>query len=178
MIEGHSLRIRTIESEDLPLLKLWDSQEGRGSYQEFHFTSTVQYEQRFADGGYISDHFQLLMIEATVDEPTPIGLIYISFVREGLVHLGLVICEPSARGKGFGAQATRLIVRHLFENYPLARIEAETDYENIGAQKVLEAAGFTREGTLRSYRYHHHEWRDFVMYSILTKEALTDQTAK
>lgn len=173
MLEGNSVRIRTLERTDLPLLKQWDTQDGRGDYQEFHFTSTRELEMQFGDSAYISDRFLMLLIETLEADPAPIGLIYVSFMREGLVRLGVVICEQTTRGKGYGTEATTMIVRYLFENHPLMRIEAETDCGNIPAQRVLESAGFTREGVLRRYRYHHHQWRDFVLYSVLASEVLS-----
>ena len=42
------------------------------------------------------------------------------------------------------------------------RIEAETDVENLGAQRALEKAGFTREGVLRSAQWQRGGWHDLV----------------
>lgn len=168
MIIKDSIIIRTVKEEDLSLLGKWNSQQARGPYQEFQFDSLVNIKKNFNETGFNSEKFKTLIIE--VEEEKPIGLVYISFVRQGLVRIGLVICEEKYRSGGFGTKSTIMIVNHLFDNYPIARIEAETDNENIGAQKVLEKAGFIREGVLRSYRYHHNKWRDFVLYSILNSE--------
>lgn len=168
MMIKDSIIIRTVNEEDLSLLYKWNSQQARGSYQEFQFDSLVSIKKNYNESGFNSDKFKMLIIE--IENVKPIGLVYISFVRQGLVRIGLVICEENFRSGGFGAKSTKMIVNHLFDNYPIMRIEAETDNENIGAQKVLEKSGFTREGILRSYRYHHNQWRDFVLYSILNNE--------
>jgi diamine N-acetyltransferase len=164
MITVGDITIRTIASGDLPILMSWSDPEYRGPFQEYRFESATALEQEFAKDGFCSDRFQMLMIEAK--PATPVGLVYLNFIREGLVRIGLVLSEQS-RGGGVGSAVTAAIVSHLFANYPLVRIEAETDAENIGAQRVLEKSGFTREGVLRKYRYHHGAYRDFVMYSIV-----------
>jgi diamine N-acetyltransferase len=63
-----------------------------------------------------------------------------------------------------------MILKHLFNNYPLARIEADTDVNNKAAQKVLKSAGFLQEGRLRNYRYHHGKFNDSYLYSITRED--------
>jgi RimJ/RimL family protein N-acetyltransferase len=41
---------------------------------------------------------------------------------------------------------------------------------NLASQKVLEKAGFKREGILRKSAFERGEWRDFYVYSILREE--------
>jgi RimJ/RimL family protein N-acetyltransferase len=77
---------------------------------------------------------------------------------------------PEARGHGHGAAAQRLIADYLFANSPRERVEAGTEAGNIGEQKALEKAGFTREGVLRHACLRAGEWRDMVIYSKLRHE--------
>ena len=168
MLVKDKLIIRTIEKEDLDVLYRWNSQQARGLYQEFEFSSLVNITKEFEKNGFDTEKFKMLILE--LQDFQCIGLVYINFVREGLVRIGLVICEERCRNKGYGLKATNMIVRYLFDNYPIVRIEADTDHQNLGAMKVLEKSGFQREGVLRNYRYHHGQWRDFVMYSILKSD--------
>src|SRR4051794_22909038 len=58
---------------------------------------------------------------------------------------------PRARGRGFGSRAVGLLARWAVSEAPLARIEALVVPDNTASQRVLEKAGFQREGPLRSY---------------------------
>jgi RimJ/RimL family protein N-acetyltransferase len=58
-------------------------------------------------------------------------------------------------------------VRYLFAHTTVHRIEAVTDAGNIGEQRALEKAGFTREGVMRGISWRDGAWRDNVLYSIL-----------
>jgi len=168
MIEKNNIIIRTIKEKDLDTLSKWETPQIRGRYQEFHFRSRVEMEKKYNENGYISDELQVLLIE--FKDFGPAGLIFINFNREGLVNLGLVITETAKRNIGLGKKVLKMILKHLFNNYPLDRVEADTDVENIGAQKVLEANNFKKEGKLRNYRYHQGNWNDYFIYSITREE--------
>jgi RimJ/RimL family protein N-acetyltransferase len=74
---------------------------------------------------------------------------------------------PEARGRGYGTQAHRLLTRYLFAHTTVHRIEAATEAANLAEQRVLEKAGFTREGVMRGVFWRDGAWRDGVMYSLL-----------
>lgn len=79
---------------------------------------------------------------------------------------------PSARARGIGSTALRLLVEHLFAATDLDRVEASTDVTNAAAQRVLERCGFRREGVIRGAQYRAGERHDLVQFSILrTDEA-------
>ncbi len=160
----NSLRIRTITENDLEIISSWNNSASRGDFQEFNFESFRELELEYQKNGFISEQFKTLIFE---QEQKPIGLIYISAPRQGIFRLGLVICEATYRQKGVGTKVCKMIVKHLFDNYPCVRIESDTDIDNIPAQSVLEKSGFEREGVLRNYRFHHGKWRDSAIYSIV-----------
>lgn len=162
MIITKDFSIRAIEEKDIDFLYKLNSQEFRGNYQEFEFESKQSIRKQFDNGDLCTDKFKMLLAQK---DDKILGIIYISFVRPGLVNLGLVMCE-NERGKNLGTNITKSIVNHLFSNYDLARIQADTDINNIAAQKVLEKAGFMKEGIMSKYRFHHGKYNDSVLYAI------------
>ncbi|MFK4037548.1 GNAT family N-acetyltransferase [Nonomuraea wenchangensis] len=56
---------------------------------------------------------------------------------------------PGFRGKGFMTRTVRLLVDWAFERTPLHRIVAGTEAGNVASHRVLERAGFSREGVHR-----------------------------
>jgi RimJ/RimL family protein N-acetyltransferase len=71
------------------------------------------------------------------------------------------------RGRGFASRAARMVTDWAFATLDLARIEITVDPDNHASQRVAEAAGFTREGILRSYQVFKGGRMDAVMYSRL-----------
>jgi ribosomal-protein-alanine N-acetyltransferase len=62
-----------------------------------------------------------------------------------------------------------LLVRWAIDDVGMARIEALVEPGNIASQRVLEHAGFQREGCLRSYLVLQPDGRrtDALVYSLL-----------
>lgn len=74
-------------------------------------------------------------------------------------------------GKGIATAAVRKAVGEAFNKWKqLERLEAIADVENAGSQRVLEKAGFKREGVLRRYLVLKGEVRDMVMFSIVSTD--------
>ncbi|OMP03996.1 hypothetical protein CCACVL1_02216 [Corchorus capsularis] len=74
-------------------------------------------------------------------------------------------------GKGIVTRAVKMVADTIFEEWPhLERLEALVDVENVGSQKVLEKAGFQKEGVLRKYFIHKGKCRDRVMFSLLSTD--------
>lgn len=80
--------------------------------------------------------------------------------------------RSEARGRGVATRATRLVSRWALTDCGMKRLQLRADQRNVASQRVAEAAGFRREGVLRSSRFNARQGRrvDFVMYSLLADE--------
>ncbi|GMN46723.1 hypothetical protein TIFTF001_015898 [Ficus carica] len=75
-------------------------------------------------------------------------------------------------GKGIATQAVKMVAGTIFKEWPhLERLEALVDVENGGSQRVLEKAGFQREGVLRKYVVLKGKTRDMVIFSLLSTDS-------
>ena len=69
--------------------------------------------------------------------------------------------------------AVKLVISSVFEEFPdMERLEGFVNVEIKASQRVLEKAGFQKEGVLRKYVIVHGKTIDVIMYSCLK----TDQT--
>ena len=69
--------------------------------------------------------------------------------RQG--ELGIVIGEKRYWGKGYGRDAVRTIIHHIFTTTSLDRIYLYTFSNNYRAQRAFKAAGFREIGRGRRY---------------------------
>jgi RimJ/RimL family protein N-acetyltransferase len=58
--------------------------------------------------------------------------------------------RPEWRGMGYAKRAARLVSQWGFDAVGVARVVAGTAPDNVGSQRVLERAGFIREGYQRA----------------------------
>jgi RimJ/RimL family protein N-acetyltransferase len=75
-----------------------------------------------------------------------------------------------ARGRGYMARAVRLFCAWIFDSLAMDRVTIISQPGNRASQRVAENAGFTHEGTLRSYVVHKGERMDMESYSLLRGE--------
>ncbi|WMV34194.1 hypothetical protein MTR67_027579, partial [Solanum verrucosum] len=74
-------------------------------------------------------------------------------------------------GKGIVTKAVKIAVSNIFEEWPnLERVEAFVDVDNKGSQRVLEKAGFLKEGVLRKFRTIKGRSPDMVIFSFLSTD--------
>jgi RimJ/RimL family protein N-acetyltransferase len=87
-----------------------------------------------------------------------------------------IFLGPGGRNRGFGTEATRLIVGYGFERLALHRISLEVYAFNPRARRAYEKAGFRTEGVLRESLRYNGEWVDATVMSILAPEWATGNT--
>jgi RimJ/RimL family protein N-acetyltransferase len=78
--------------------------------------------------------------------------------------------SASARGRGVARRGLQLLCPFAFAELGVQRIELWIEPVNVASLRVAEAAGFRREGLLRSYMALGGERRDMLMYSLLPSD--------
>jgi ribosomal-protein-alanine N-acetyltransferase len=84
--------------------------------------------------------------------------------QPGVVGLGYWLI-PAARGQRFATRAARLASSWALDVAGMARVEAWVEPDNAASQRVLTAAGFEREGVLRSFLAFRDRRADAVVFS-------------
>ena len=85
-------------------------------------------------------------------------------------QLGILIGVPECQGKGFGAEAIRLLLDYGFATLGLHRIALHVYANNRRGIRCYEKCGFRHEGTLREARWWGAQWWDILEYAILEQE--------
>lgn len=101
-----------------------------------------------------------------------LGGVTLGNIRQGVSrsgHIGYWIGQKHA-GNGYMVDALDLLAGHAFDTMRLHRIEAACIPDNRRSVRVLEKAGFTREGLLRSYLKINGDWQDHYLYSLIVDD--------
>lgn len=166
------LRLRPLQESDLDALSVLFTPEG-DPWSNVEFMQSDLHKRRFSTDGGISDDSGLLSIEdergQLIGHTSWYSIHHAPTRAATALNVGVALFA-SARGRGYGAEAHRQLVRYLFATKLIGRIEAVTGADNPAERRTLESVGFSLEGILRHAGYWDGEWRDFVMYSILRGE--------
>ncbi len=85
-------------------------------------------------------------------------------------ELAFLLGEKKYWGKGYGADAARLVMEHAFKHLNLQRIYLGCFENNIGMNKLAMKLGFVQEGVRRKAVFNQGKFRDVVEYGILKNE--------
>lgn len=110
-------------------------------------------------------------------EAALLGGLTIGYIRRGVAQSCMIGYWMGARhaGQGHMFAALQLVIPYIFSGLELHRIEAACIPDNGRSVRLLEKAGFRREGYLRQYLKINGEWRDHVMFSMLADDPAAKQ---
>lgn len=76
-------------------------------------------------------------------------------------------------GQGIATMALKLALSSVFVAFPhMERLQALCNSDNISSQRVLQKAGFTKEGVLRKYIVIQGKTMDSAIYSFLSTDSI------
>jgi ribosomal-protein-alanine N-acetyltransferase len=156
-----------MEKEDLTLLLEWmNNPKFMGEFLPLTQWSRTELEK----AGQV-DPFEMKWFFIEKKDGSKIGYIFhfnmLHITMGKLLEIAYALL-PSERGKGYCTEATQLMVDYLFLSMDVSRVQAIISIGNKASERVLEKAGFTREGTIR--RHVRGARRDAYLYSILREE--------
>lgn len=173
------LRLRPLTSPDAPALAGYRNDPAVARYQSWIIPYTV------ADA-------TMLIEELAQSDPTVPGWFQYGIERrsdgELIGDLGVRLFEntrqaeigftiaASAQGTGFGQEAVRRILDHLFVVVGLHKVSAECDARNTASAHLLTRVGFRQEGHLRAHTWAKGEWTDDLLFGMLADDYLPDPT--
>lgn len=147
LVDLRPLQVRDVEHYE----RVANDPDYQGQYGMFALEAAGDTRRRFEQDGFLTHSFgRLVVIDkqgATVGGVSYISVFHGPPPANVVYNIGIDI-DPTARRRGYGAEAQSLLARYLFDTYTVERVEASVDVENIGEQRALERAGFTREGVL------------------------------
>ncbi|HEY2444060.1 MAG TPA: GNAT family protein, partial [Streptosporangiaceae bacterium] len=79
----------------------------------------------------------------------------------------IAVSGPENRGRGYGTQATRLVLGYAFDTVRLHRVSLEVYSFNPRAQHVYSTCGFVVEGRQRDALCWDGRWYDAIVMGIL-----------
>ena len=85
-------------------------------------------------------------------------------------QLGLLIGLAEQWGKGYGTEATRLMLEYAFTTLNLNKVGLQVFSNNPAARRVYEKAGFRLEGTLREDYFVDGAYVDTLCMGVLRSE--------
>lgn len=170
------VEIRALQPDDAPalhafrianreFLRPWEPVRDEGYYTLDAAVAAIdgQRAEREADRGYAFGIFSGGEL---------VGYVNLNAVVRGVfqnAYLGYAVAE-AANGQGHATAAVRETVRIAFAELGLHRVQAAVIPRNGASVRVLEKAGFRREGLAERYLSIAGVWEDHLLFAITSDE--------
>ena len=107
-----------------------------------------------------------------IDSDQIIGYTSISDIdyRNGTCFWSGIKLSKECSGKGYGLQVARLIIKYVFEELRMVRCIGMCQEYHYPAIKLMENAGFKKEGLMRKYMFKNGEHINEWLYSIIDED--------
>lgn len=169
--EGDRIYFRPIELPDEPLIRRWIN-DPRVWHTLSHRTPANECRERewIESHGKRDNEVVCGIVARDGDRLVgSCGLHQINEIDRSAVF-GLMIGEVEEQNKGYGSEATSLMLKLGFEEFNLHRIELCVYDFNPRAIRCYEKAGYIREGVRRQAIFKAGQYRDVLTYAVLRHE--------
>lgn len=174
MITGKRVRLRAVNSEDLPAFTSWlNDPEVTRNITIYYPLSQDMEEAWYKDMLTHPVEERPLSIEIAEGKNWKLvgDMSFLNFdPHERSAEIGIFIGDKSAWDKGFGTEAMQLMVNYGFANLNLNRIYLRVFETNPRGMRCYENAGFQHEGRQRQAHFQDGKYIDVLMMSILKNE--------
>ncbi len=173
LLVGERVRLRGVRDEDLPRLARWEMDPARMATLSNWVVppSEAAAKERIARWCANDKDNAGFAIEALADPPVLVGNIHLWGARpkDRCATLGIALAREYT-GRGYGTDATRVLVDYAFREMGLHRIQLAVAPFNRAGIRAYEKAGFVEEGRHRDAVWHDGRWYDEVLMSLLDHE--------
>ncbi len=168
---GELVYLRPFERSDAPrFVEMLNNREVTRTLLQYR-PITLASEERFIERVEASEHdVTLAVAERATDALVGATGLEGMDTRSRHATFGIFIGEPALWGRGYGTEATRLIVGYGFDSLNLHRIELEVYDDNPAGRHIYEKVGVRLEGVRRQHTYHRGRYWDVAVMGILRDE--------
>lgn len=170
-LKSDKIFLRPLEESDAQqLLNSTENQELRymtGTKGEFTLEQIKQHIKRSKENPSRYD-FAICLVENN----EMVGELSLNNIDEDNRTAGFRIAMSTIEltGKGFGTEATQLILKFVFEELKLNRLQLEVFSHNERGIRAYEKVGFKKEGVLRESLFYNGKYSDEIIMSIINRE--------
>jgi RimJ/RimL family protein N-acetyltransferase len=173
MFEGKKVRLRAYRKEDITqaLEYINDPEVKRNLVIGVPFPLRLEDEEKFFENISAAKDTYSFAIE-TLDGSNYIGGCGMNQVdwKNRYAVVGIFIGDEQYRGKGYGSDAMRVLLRFIFDEMNMNRVKLFVFSFNQRAIKSYLKCGFKQEGTQRQEMFRDGQYHDTIVMGILRSE--------
>ena len=172
-LKGRRLYLRAVRREDLPLLVKWaNDPDIRDLYSRRHFpVDEIEVSELIAQLHKRTDRVSLVIC---LNEGRAIGIIGVHSIdwKNRLGETEIAIGEKEFWSKGYGTEATMVLLHYAFDTLNLRKMHAAIYGFNTASQAYKKKCGYQVEGVQRQHVFKNGEYHDRILVAVFREDWL------
>ena len=165
-IETERLILRKIMTDDAEMVYKWMSDPEVLKYEDWEPHKDVDFTR-----GYISFITGDYQSEQTYRWGIQLGDELIGDILGGGTLAYYL--RKDCWSKGYATEAVKAVIKYMFLEVGLEKIQATHSIKNIASGKVLRKAGMCYKGHVKEFYYCDSEWQDCDFYALMKEQYLS-----
>ena len=174
MIIGERIYLRAFEPDDYRLINKWRNDPEINKYLGGNtFLVSSEREKKSIENKIFDDTKDIYFAICDIQSKKLIGYSSINNIDYRNLKAewgGILIGDKEFLGKGFGKESAALMLRFLFDQYPINKCYAYCLEEHPITKKLFSSLGFKQDGILRKDIFKNGEFKNLLLFSILREE--------
>ncbi|MHC1703457.1 MAG: GNAT family N-acetyltransferase [Tenuifilaceae bacterium] len=166
--------LRALEMEDSILIHKWRSDVEVNKYLAGNcFYISSEREKKSIENKIHDDSKNIYLGVCLKENNRLIGYVQINNIDLRNLKAewgGTLIGDREFLGKGYGKEASKLILRFLFNQYPIHKCYGKCLEEHPVTKELLLSLGFKQDGVLRDDVFKNGEFKNILIFSLLRNE--------
>ncbi|MGY5872147.1 MAG: GNAT family N-acetyltransferase [Candidatus Thorarchaeota archaeon] len=177
MYYGEKIKLRSLEMDDLDnIIRHWNNPEMR-QFLTIQLPASRMIEHKWLERAttlmpWKDGELPLAIEDKKTGEFLGTTSLHNISPQRSSAEFGIAIHNPENFGKGYGTDATRVMLWVAFHVLGLKSVHLTTMEHNSRGQRVYEKAGFKKAGVYRQSVFVEGEFKDNLIYDILKEEFL------
>lgn len=166
--------LRALEIEDSDIINSWRQSKETVNYLGGNYYFVSKYRERKSIESKILDDSKNIYLGVCLKENNSL-IGYVQINNIDLRNLkaewgGTLIGDANYLGGGYGLEASKLLLKFIFEEYPINKCYAYCLASHPHTPKLFKKLGFSQDGVLRQEVYKNGAFNDILVYSLLKSE--------
>lgn len=171
ILAGQKINLARVKEENLDFICELECNRNIWIYEGFVQSDKSKVREDYLKKMKSNTSYDFVITTKIDGEDKAVGLAQIwSYIEDRKSwELGYAVL-PEYQGKGYGYEATKLLLMFAFETLQAHKAVGMCNCNNLSSATLMEKVGMQREGTFREEFFWNNQWTDQYFYSILDKE--------
>lgn len=180
MLKGEKVCLRPVKRSDISFFLKWFNDPEVTQYLTMYLPMTEMAEEKWIEelgsitntraGSVNKVNFVIEAIRGETNLPIGTCGFHNFNQKDQNAEFGIAIGEKDYWSKGYGTEATKLLIRYGFQQLNLQRISSSVYAFNERSLRLHKKVGFKEEGRLRKDVFKNGQFKDRVIFGILREE--------